>query len=103
MSESDAMVRERILPQFAERGYGLWAVEVPGKEQFIGFVGLQAPAFEADFTPCVEIGWRLAFDAWGRGYATEAAAAGARLRLRGGRPRRDRVVHAPRRIVARSR
>ena len=72
-ARSDAMVRERILPQFAERGYGLWAVEVPGHEPFIGFVGLQAPAFEADFTPCVEIGWRLAFDAWGRGYATEAA------------------------------
>jgi RimJ/RimL family protein N-acetyltransferase len=72
-ARSDAMVRERILPQFADRGYGLWAVEVPGKEPFIGFVGLQAPAFEADFTPCVEIGWRLAFDAWGCGYATEAA------------------------------
>jgi RimJ/RimL family protein N-acetyltransferase len=72
-AQSDAMVRERILRQFAERGYGLWAVELPGTAPFIGFVGLQVPTFEASFTPCVEIGWRLAFDSWGCGYATEAA------------------------------
>ena len=72
-ARSDAMVTERIVPQFAERGYGLWAVEVPGSASFIGFVGFQPPAFEASFTPCVEIGWRLAFASWGHGYATEAA------------------------------
>jgi len=72
-AESDAMVRQRIVPALAERGYGLWAVEVPGVAPFVGFVGLQAPAFEARFTPCVEIGWRLAFPYWGCGYATEAA------------------------------
>ncbi len=74
-AESDAMVHERIAAQFAERGYGLWAVEVPGVSPFIGFVGLQAPNFDAHFTPCVEIGWRLAVPYWGRGYATEAARA----------------------------
>src|SRR3954447_877233 len=57
-AESDAMVRERILPEFAAQGVGLWAVEVPGVAAFIGFVGLQRPTFEARFTPCVEIGWR---------------------------------------------
>lgn len=74
-AQSDAFVRERGVPQFAERGFGLWAVEVPGVVPFIGYVGLAVPAFEADFTPCVEIGWRLAFAYWGRGYATEAARA----------------------------
>jgi len=48
------------------------AVEVIGTADFIGFTGLSVPRFEAHFTPCVEIGWRLAFDYWGHGYATEA-------------------------------
>lgn len=39
----------------------------------IGFVGLNRPSFESHFTPCVEVGWRLAFEYWGKGYATEAA------------------------------
>ena len=72
-AESDGFVRDRVVPAFAERGYGPWAVEVPGVAPFIGYVGLLAPTFEARFTPCVEIGWRLAFPAWGHGYATEAA------------------------------
>jgi RimJ/RimL family protein N-acetyltransferase len=56
-------------------GFGLWAVQVHGGAPFIGYVGLQVPSFAAHFTPCVEIGWRLARDAWGHGYATEAARA----------------------------
>jgi ribosomal-protein-alanine N-acetyltransferase len=50
---------------------------VPGVAPFIGFVGLVVPAFEAHFTPCIEIGWRLAAEHWGHGYATEAALASA--------------------------
>jgi RimJ/RimL family protein N-acetyltransferase len=42
---------------------------------FAGFIGLSIPRFDAPFTPCVEIGWRLAADQWGRGYATEGAEA----------------------------
>src|SRR4051812_43604723 len=76
--QSDAFVRERIVPQFDALGFGLWAVEVPDESPFVGYVGLMEQTFEAPFTPCVEIGWRLAFDAWGRGYATEAARAALR-------------------------
>ena len=56
-------------------GFGPWAVEVTGIASFIGFVGLFVPRFQAHFTPCVEIGWRIAADHWNRGYATEAARA----------------------------
>jgi len=70
--ESDAMV-DRIQEHFSKRGFGLWALEVPGVAPFIGFAGLAVPAISAHFMPCVEVGWRLAFAYWGRGYATEAA------------------------------
>jgi len=70
--ESDAMI-DKIEDSFEERGFGLWAVEVVDGPGFIGFVGLNVPSFEAEFTPCVEVGWRLAREAWRRGYATEAA------------------------------
>ena len=73
--ESDRFVRERVLPQFAQRGYGLWAVEVPGVTPFAGYVGLLEQTFEAPFTPCVEVAWRLDARHWGRGYATEGGRA----------------------------
>jgi ribosomal-protein-alanine N-acetyltransferase len=73
-AESDAAAR-KIRAAFDARGYGLWATEVIGGEPFVGFIGLAEPAFAAPFTPCVEIGWRLAHAAWGRGYATEGARA----------------------------
>jgi len=71
-ADSDAFA-DRIAAHMSEHGWGLWAVEVPGAADFIGFVGLSRPRFEAHFTPCVEVGWRLSFDHWGHGYATEAA------------------------------
>jgi len=72
--ESNALA-DRIGRHFVEHGFGLWAVEVAGTAPFIGFVGLAVPKFEAHFTPCVEIGWRLAADHWGQGFAPEGASA----------------------------
>jgi ribosomal-protein-alanine N-acetyltransferase len=57
------------------QGYGLWAVEVLATGEFVGFVGLNQPRWEASFTPCTEVGWRLARSAWGKGCATEGARA----------------------------
>ena len=65
----------RIRKEFEEYGYGLYAVECKETQNFLGYVGFHNIAFESDFTPGVEIGWRLCRDAWGKGYATEAASA----------------------------
>lgn len=59
--------------QFAERGWSNWAVEEKATQAFIGFVGLSVPRRVFSFSPCVEVGWRLARAYWGKGYATEAA------------------------------
>ena len=72
--ESDAAA-DRVAVHFDRHGFGLWAVEIPGVAPFAGFLGLYVPSFDAHFTPCVEIGWRLAAAHWGRGYATEGARA----------------------------
>ena len=72
--ESDAMIG-RIEAHFTEHGFGLWAVETKGTGELIGFTGLSRPNFETQFTPCVEVGWRLAKSHWGHGFATEAAQA----------------------------
>ena len=70
--ESDAEA-DRIQQHFATHGFGFWAVQTHDAPQFIGMVGLWRPGFDAHFTPCVEIGWRLMPHVWGLGYATEAA------------------------------
>ncbi|HEX5275658.1 MAG TPA: GNAT family N-acetyltransferase [Candidatus Rubrimentiphilum sp.] len=56
-------------------GYGLWAVEIKETGAFAGLIGLNEMAADIPVTPKREVGWRLAFDAWGRGYATEGARA----------------------------
>ena len=71
-TESHAMA-DKIYALIEERGWGLWAVEKKDNNQFIGFVGLHETLHELPFSPCVEIGWRLAREYWGLGYATEAA------------------------------
>ena len=73
-AQSDALAT-REASRIAQRGWGLWAVEIAQDTTFIGFVGLAEPTFEARFTPAVEVGWRLARGHWGNGYAVEAARA----------------------------
>ena len=76
--ESDAFA-DRIEAHFDAHGFGLWAAELRATAEFVGYIGLAIPRFEAPFTPCVEIGWRLAAAYWGRGLATEGASAVVRL------------------------
>ena len=73
-AESDALFG-RIQAHFDRHGFGPFAVESRESSTFFGYVGVFVPEFDAHFTPAVEIGWRLAFDFWGRGYATEGARA----------------------------
>ena len=80
-AEAAAGEAGRIREALAQRGWGAWALEIPGELSFAGFVGLIVPAWGAHFTPAVEIGWRLPRAAWGRGYASEAAAAAAAFAL----------------------
>jgi len=61
--------------QFSSQGWSNWAVEVLESGQFIGFVGLSVPRRVLPFSPCVEIGWRLARSAWRHGFATEGGRA----------------------------
>jgi RimJ/RimL family protein N-acetyltransferase len=72
--KSDSLARV-IQAHIEEHGWGLWAVEIDGISPFAGFIGLARPAFASHFTPCVEVGWRLAAEHWGHGYATEGARA----------------------------
>ncbi len=66
---------DRIRANITQRGWGMWALEIPGVHAFAGFVGLSLPGYEAPWMPAVEIGWRLAPAAWHQGYATEGATA----------------------------
>ena len=73
--EQSAESMQFIQDHFRRHGFGLWAVELIGGAPFIGFCGLAVPSFDAPFMPCVEVGYGLAFDHWGRRYATEGARA----------------------------
>jgi ribosomal-protein-alanine N-acetyltransferase len=75
---TEAETRQRVhayTREIQERNYGLWAVELTTTHEFIGFIGLHEATFVSAFTPCVEVGWRLAKRYWNRGYATEGARA----------------------------
>jgi RimJ/RimL family protein N-acetyltransferase len=75
--DSDQLA-DRIEAHIRERQFGLFAAELKRDHSFVGYIGLAVPGFRAKFTPCVEIGWRLAVEHWGHGLATEGARAVAR-------------------------
>lgn len=70
--QSDEFI-DKTIDYIDHHGFGLFAVEIKETSEFIGFIGLMRPTFQAHFTPCTEIGWRLHKRFWGHGYATEAA------------------------------
>ena len=69
---SDAAI-DRWMSRIAGQGWSFWAVELKATGQCIGMAGLQVPAEPHPFLPCTEMGWRLAREQWGHGYATEAS------------------------------
>lgn len=71
--EESEMFYNGINSEFEKNGWGLYAVELKADGAFIGYVGLHEIGFDADFTPGIEIGWRLAAEYHNQGYATEAA------------------------------
>lgn len=77
-AESDALL-ERCQQMIQDLGHGFWALERLEDQAFLGFVGLKPAPDSLDFAPVLEIGWRLSRQAWGKGYATEAAQAALRF------------------------
>ncbi|MFK0211040.1 GNAT family N-acetyltransferase [Streptomyces sp. NPDC090298] len=71
--EETADAIERYEEEWEEEGFGLFAVELLGSGELIGFAGLSVPDFLPEVLPAVEIGWRLGRPYWGQGYASEAA------------------------------
>lgn len=80
--ESDQLF-EKIQSHIRAHGFGLYAAELLKERSFLGYIGLTVPSFEAQFTPCVEVGWRLAAEQWNQGLATEGARAVTRHAFQG--------------------
>ncbi len=64
---------KRLKAHYTENGYSYFAIEILNTGEFIGFIGLAFKDYKSDFTPAVDIGWRLKKSAWGKGFATEGA------------------------------
>ncbi len=76
LSRSETLLMiDRFRNNISQNGFGFFAVELLENNAFIGFIGLNRPQFESYFTPCIEIGWRLQYDFWHQGLATEGAKA----------------------------
>ncbi|MFK5879300.1 MAG: GNAT family N-acetyltransferase [Flavobacteriaceae bacterium] len=74
LKQTDQFIK-RMQQSFVDNGYCCFAVDILKSKEFIGFIGLSLQTFEAEFTPCVDIGWRLKKSAWKKGFATEGAKA----------------------------
>ncbi len=72
--QTKAFIGRQHLQQ-QERGYCYFAAELKETGRLIGFIGISYQDYDAHFTPCVDIGWRLHPDVWGQGLATEGAKA----------------------------
>lgn len=64
---------DQLKNHFIKNGYNYFVAEVLETKEFIGFIGLGFQDYKTDFTPAVDIGWRLKKSVWGKGYATEGA------------------------------
>lgn len=73
--EESNLLAKRICKAIEDNGFGFYAVSIPNVSDFIGFIGLNRVDFNSHFTPAVEIGWRLGYEFWNKGYATEGAEA----------------------------
>ena len=72
--QSDESI-DRFITCIESNGWGFWAAELRSTQEFIGFIGLNDNPTGLEFSPCVDIGWRLSRDVWGQGLATEGAKA----------------------------
>lgn len=89
--EGMSQIMDRLVRLQEERGHTFWVVERKADRAFLGFCGLKvANGRDSTVAGEIEIGWRLREDAWGQGYAREAATAS--LDHAFGRLGADRVI-----------
>jgi hypothetical protein len=91
--EESAVFVERICAHWRTHGFGLYATVMRHDHKFIGYIGLSVPTFESTFTPCVEIGWRLAAEYWNRGFGDGRSRSGTTPRIFNAESRRGCFIH----------
>ena len=71
--EESAEFLHRLIKHYSKHRYCYFATEVLESSELIGFIGLAYQTYDSEFTPAIDIGWRLKPAGWGKGYATEGA------------------------------